>query len=174
MLDSAWHSEAVRGRGIEQRAKHSMDLSVTVHQGLIARLDGPLHFRFYGQPAMAVFLAIRDGIRDSCESKPPYLWSILTDKCRGKLVYSGLKSIGKVMIFAAALDLIYQLSEFRAAHMVGLMYAALILAVIPYLLTRGPTNLLRSWILRYINRSSTAKVQLSSENARENKTGAAG
>ncbi len=46
---------------------------------LIARIDGPLHFRFYIQPLMATLLAVRDGRRDALAGRGAYLWSLVTD-----------------------------------------------------------------------------------------------
>ena len=43
---------------------------------LFSRLDGPLHFRFFLQPAMATFFAIRDGLHDAREGRPAYFWSL--------------------------------------------------------------------------------------------------
>jgi hypothetical protein len=49
------------------------------------------------------------------------------------------------MIVAAVLDLIYQLIEFQTIHVVALIYAAVLLAFIPYLLIRGPANRIARW-----------------------------
>ena len=119
---------------------------LSLYEGLMARLDGPLHFRFFAQPAMAAFLAIRDGIKDAREDKPAYFWGVLSGVGnRGHLLRSGLKSVAKVIVLAVVLDIIYQLIEFRTIHIVGLLGAALVLAVIPYLLLRGPAKRIARW-----------------------------
>jgi len=46
---------------------------------LIGRLSGPLSFRFVIQPAVAVALAIRAGLRDARAGRPPFLWTAITD-----------------------------------------------------------------------------------------------
>ena len=38
---------------------------------LVARVTGPMHFRLLLQPGMATFFAIRDGLKDARECKPP-------------------------------------------------------------------------------------------------------
>ena len=47
-----------------------------VWEGLVSRTEGPLKFRFFLQPAMAIFLAARSGLRDSREGKPPFFWAL--------------------------------------------------------------------------------------------------
>jgi hypothetical protein len=35
--------------------------------------------RFYLQPIMSVFLAIRDGLKDAQTGAPPFFWALFTD-----------------------------------------------------------------------------------------------
>ena len=53
---------------------------------------------------------------------------------------SGWKSIGKVFVIAVVLDFIFQYMVFRDFRPIGALLAGVILAVIPYLLLRGPVN----------------------------------
>jgi hypothetical protein len=109
--------------------------------GLVSRTEGPLKFRFLLQPGMAIFLAVRCGLRDYREGKPPYFWAIFTDPAeRRELLHDGWKSIGKVFILAVALDCIYQIIVLRWIHPLEAIVVALLLAIIPYLLVRGPVN----------------------------------
>ena len=79
---------------------------------VFARLDGPLHFRVVAQPAMAIFFAVRDGLRDSRAGKPPYFWSLFTDSGhREDLFSNGWKSIGKFIIAAVWMLSIKSLSN---------------------------------------------------------------
>jgi len=113
---------------------------------LLSRASGPMHFRLLMQPAMAIFLAIRDGVKDSKESKPAYLWSIFTQpEDRTQLLKDGIKSLTKILIMALALDAIYQLIQFRWIYPGEEIVVALVLAVIPYALMRGPANRIISW-----------------------------
>jgi hypothetical protein len=114
--------------------------------GLVSRSTGPLKFRFFLQPGMAIFLAVRCGLRDSREGKPPYFWAIFTDPAqRRELLHDGWKSIGKVFILAVALDCIYQAIELHWIHLFEAILVALLLAIIPYLLVRGPVNRIASF-----------------------------
>jgi hypothetical protein len=108
---------------------------------VFGRLDGPLHFRFFLQPAMAIFFAIRDGLRDAREGRPAYFWSLFTERSlRRDLLRDGWKSISKVFIIAAVLDLIYQIIVLRWFYPFETLLVAVLLALVPYLLVRGPVN----------------------------------
>jgi hypothetical protein len=113
------------------------------------RLTGPLHFRFILQPVMALVFAIIDGIKDAKAGRPLYLWGLITSPEQGKeRVKEGWKSIGKVAILAVILDLIYQFIDKDNVNLVGSLVAAIILAIIPYSLLRGPVNYIAGLILR--------------------------
>jgi hypothetical protein len=109
--------------------------------GLLARLQGPMSFRFLMQPLMALIFAIRDGRRDAREGQPPYFWGLFTEpEHRGDMLRSGWKSIGKVFIIAIILDFVFQYIVFRGFRPGGALIAGVILALVPYLLLRGPVN----------------------------------
>ncbi len=101
-----------------------------------------MKFRLLLQPSMAIFLAVRDGLKDGRQGKPPYLWGCLTDRGeREAMLRQGWKSIGKVFTLAVLLDIVYQLIEHRWRVYIGeAVLVALILAIVPYLLVRGPIN----------------------------------
>ena len=113
-----------------------------ISHNMVERVTGPMQFRLLLQPGMATFFAIRDGLRDARECKPPYFWGLFTDKGeREAMVKNGWKSVGKVFILAVVLDVIYQLIEHRWTVYPGeAVLVAIILAIVPYLLIRGPVN----------------------------------
>jgi hypothetical protein len=122
---------------------------LTFVQGLMARLHGPMSLRFVVQPVVAIFLAIRDGRKDAREGRVPYFWGLFSHAGhRLELLRSGWKSIGKVFIIAVVLDVIFQLLVFHDLRILGALLAGLILAIIPYLLLRGPVNRLSSHKVR--------------------------
>jgi hypothetical protein len=129
--------------------KSSMsNLFSTFATGLIERLDGPMHFRFFMQPLVAIVLAIRDGSRDAREGRRPWAWKLVNvPEQRRALLADGWKGIGRIFLIAIALDVIYQLIEWRTLRPLGVLMTAIILAVIPYVLVRGPVNRL----LRHIH-----------------------
>jgi hypothetical protein len=117
-------------------------LLTRIGQDMIARVTGPMKFRLLLQPCMATFFAIRDGLKDAREGKPAYFWALFTDKGeREAMLENGWKGVGKVFILAVVLDVVYQLIEHRWTVYPGeAILVAIILAIIPYLLFRGPIN----------------------------------
>jgi hypothetical protein len=116
-----------------------------VWENLMARVTGPINFRLIIQPLVASFLAVRAGFKDAREGQPPFLWTIISDPSRrSELLRHGWKDVGKVFLLAMLLDAIYQLIFQRGVYVLELLVVATTLAVVPYLLIRGPvTRLMR-------------------------------
>jgi hypothetical protein len=120
------------------------ELQRIVHN-LFARFDGPLHFRLIVQPMMAIIFAVVDGIKDAKAKKPAYFWALLsTPHYREQLVKEGWKSVGKIFILAIVLDVVYQLKVHSTVYPGETLIVAFSLAILPYLLLRGPVNRLAS------------------------------
>lgn len=116
---------------------------------LMNRVGGPMTFRIILQPTMAALLALMAGLKDARENRPPYFWTVLTDSSqRADLLRHGWKAIGRVFILAIVMDLIYQLIVAHWIYPLELVIVAITLAVVPYLLIRGPVNRLASWWYR--------------------------
>jgi hypothetical protein len=110
-------------------------------EGIVARLDGPLHFRFIMQPSVASILAIIDGVKDARMGEPAYFWALIVDHGhRIELIKEGWKSIFKVFILAMVLEVVYQVMTHHLEYRGYFLVAAFALAIVPYLLLRGPTN----------------------------------
>jgi hypothetical protein len=110
---------------------------------IVERIGGPFTFRFYLQPLMAMFFATRDGVRDARAGRPAYLWSFLIDPSRRREdVRSAWRAIGKVFVLALVIDLVYQLFVLGGLRPVQGLFIAAALAIVPYLLLRGPVNCL--------------------------------
>lgn len=117
------------------------DFLSTFWTDFLARFDGPLHFRLFVQPLMAIVFAVRDGTRDAREGRSAYLWTLLTDSAQRRyLLESGWKGISKVFVLAVVLDVVYQLIVWREVKPVQALLTAAVLALIPYALLRGPVN----------------------------------
>jgi len=123
-----------------------MDDSVsTFITDLIGRTDGAMSFRVYLQPIMAIVFAVRDGRRDSREGRAPYGWALLTDpEHRRFLIHDGWKGISKVFVFAYLLDLVYQFVVLHGFRLAQALFTAILLAIVPYVLLRGPAGRLAS------------------------------
>lgn len=109
--------------------------------GLAERALGPLSFRLLMQPAVALYFGLRDGQRDAREGRAPYFWALFSDPAhRREMLQSGWGSIGKVFVLAVVLDLVFQWIQFSRVHLAGALVAGVVLAILPYLLLRGPVN----------------------------------
>jgi len=108
---------------------------------LIGRADGPLTLRLILQPVMAAIFAIRSGIRDGREGRPPYLATLLMDpEHRGRLVREGWKDVGKIFAIAMALDVVYQVIAIHKIRPLQILIVPVFLALIPYVILRGPVS----------------------------------
>jgi hypothetical protein len=124
------------------------DTLTRIWDHLLGRLSGPLTFRLLLQPAMSTLFAFRDGWRDAETGRSPFLWTIFGNHAdRRRLIREGLRAIGKLAVFAIVLDFVYQLIVFRRIYPAEAIDVALVLAIAPYFLLRGPVNrIVRSWV----------------------------
>jgi hypothetical protein len=118
-----------------------LDFLSTFWADFLGRFDGPMHFRLFVQPLMAILFAVRDARRDAREGRSAYLWSLVNHPDQRRyLLQSGWKGISNVFVLACVLDIIYQIMEWRALKPLQVLLTAIVLAVIPYVLLRGPVN----------------------------------
>jgi hypothetical protein len=118
-------------------------------QQLLGRSSGPLHFRLVIQPIVATILAIRAGMRDARAGRPAFFWTFLTDPTeRKRLAASGWKDIGKIFIVALVLDTVYQLIALRGFYVVQALIVAIAVALVPYVLLRGPASRIARSVLK--------------------------
>jgi hypothetical protein len=108
---------------------------------IVSRPEGPMAFRFYLQPIVAIGLAVRDGIKDAHEGRPAYFWALFTDRPgRRERMRHGWRAIRKVFIVALVIDLVYQLVVLKGLRPLEGLMISFVLAIVPYLLVRGPVN----------------------------------
>jgi len=135
-----------------------MDYLSGLWQEIAARPDGPMAFRFYLQPAMSMIYAIISGRKDARERKPPYFWAMFTDPAhRVELMRDGWKSVRDVFLLAIAMDLIYQIMVLKGLRPLQGLVISVVLAIVPYLLVRGPVNRLARLFGSEAPSSGTAK-----------------
>src|SRR5262245_5219097 len=104
-------------------------------ENLVGRPDGPMSLRFIIQPTVAIFLAIRAGLKDARSGRAPFLWAFFSNPDhRRELLREGWKDVGTVFIVALILDAIYQLIVHSAIYTVEWLLAATLLALVPYAL----------------------------------------
>lgn len=117
------------------------DVLTRLWHDIASRPDGPMAIRFYLQPIMSTIFAVRDGVKDAHAGRPAYLWALHTDPAgRAERIRDGWKSVGKIFILALVLDTIYQLVVLRGLRPVEGLVVAVVLALLPYVLLRGPVN----------------------------------
>ena len=117
------------------------DMFMRALMNVADRVGGPMTFRIILQPLMAALLAFRAGFKDAQHGRPPYFWTILTDPSqRADLVREGWRSVARVFVLAIVMDVIYQLIVLGWIYPFELILVAILLAVVPYLLIRGPVN----------------------------------
>jgi hypothetical protein len=123
----------------------SLDVNRRFWADIADRLHGPMTFRFYLQPAMALLAAIPDGIRDARAGHKSFFWSSLWDSnaTTGRL-REGLTSVARVMLLGLSMDVIYQLKTLDQFYPAEAAMMAILLAVIPYFVFR--------WIVEHIAR----------------------
>ena len=118
---------------------------------LIDRLRGPLNFRLVIMPTVVTVLAMRGAWKDFREGRPAFLGVLIKDPVeRSRLFRSALKDIGKIFIVAIVLDTVYQLMVFRFVYPVQVLVVAVVCAVVPYALVRGPITLVARVLYRKV------------------------
>jgi hypothetical protein len=115
-------------------------------ENLVARWGGPMSFRFLIQPAVAIFFAIRAGLKDARENKPPFLWAVLSNPgSRQERLRHVWRDVGTVFFVALILDSIYQVIVHAGIFTLELLITATVLALVPYLVSRGFVTRIARW-----------------------------
>src|SRR5262245_56291390 len=108
---------------------------------ITARPSGPLAFRFYLQPCMAALMAVLDGIKDAHEGRPAYLWSLYKDPThRRERMSEGWRAVRKIFFLAIVIDFVYQIIVLKGLRPIEGLFIAALLAIVPYVLLRGPVS----------------------------------
>jgi hypothetical protein len=108
---------------------------------LLARATSPMKIRLILQPVVAIVLAVRAGLRDARVGQSPFLRAISVDPTRRRTVMrEAWSDTAKLFIVACLLDLVYQALVLHAFRPVQTLIVAMLLALIPYLLLRGPAT----------------------------------
>jgi hypothetical protein len=98
-----------------------------------------MKFRLVLQPCMAAFFAIRAGLADAKAGRPPWFWELVSNPPeRADMIKEAWKRIGKVFILAVVLDVVYQLIVLHFVYPGEALIVAFILAIVPYVILRGP------------------------------------
>ena len=116
---------------------------------LLGRASGPLHLRLVIMPTVVTILAVRASLRDARDGQPAFLWAILANPAqRRRLLRSAVKDVGRIFIVAVVLDTTYQLVVLRAFYPGQMLIVAVVCAIVPYFLVRGPIMRLAHFLRR--------------------------
>jgi hypothetical protein len=136
-------------------------LSAEVHhriwRDISDRPGGPMTFRFFLQPTMALIAALHDGINDARLGRSPYFWTLVhgAEERAGRL-REGLLSTARIVLLGLGMDAVYQYQVLKTFYPGEAVLMALLLAVIPYFLLRGPiARLARWWMARQSSGSAS-------------------
>jgi hypothetical protein len=81
---------------------------------MVARLHGPGRLRFILQPAVAIVIGARDGVKDARAGSLPFLWGLVfRSGHRLGLMRSALASVRDLVAVAILLDVAAQFLIFR-------------------------------------------------------------
>jgi hypothetical protein len=124
----------------------SSEVRDRVWHDLLERPGGPMTFRFFLQPAMAAAAAIIDGLRDARTGRAPHFWAVVSNPAErmGRLRET-LFSTARIILLGIVMDAIYQYIVLKRFYPVEALFIALFLAVVPYILIRGPANRIARW-----------------------------
>lgn len=116
---------------------------------LAARIAGPMSFRFFVQPLVAIMLGIRDGRLDAKAGTPPFIYNVLFRKedYRSQL-RNALHALLKPVIVGIVLDAIAQYLIFKHIRPLPALLVGTFIMGVPYSLSRGISNRIFSGIIR--------------------------
>lgn len=105
-----------------------------------------MSFRLLVQPGVAIFFAVRAGLRDARLGKPSILCDLLSDPTtRQERFREVWKDVGTVFIVALVLDSIYQVIVQGGVFALELLITAAVLALVPYVVSRGLFTMIARW-----------------------------
>lgn len=116
------------------------------------RHSGPMSFRLYLQPLMSLTYAIIAGVRDAKAGRRHYVVDGLllgkTKRSRKELLKELWRDVGKVIILAAIMEIIFEIIEFKMVYPFEVIKVVFYLAILPYIIFRGSSDRIISLFIR--------------------------
>ena len=132
--------------------KHGISLEAyqRMWRHIVDRPGGPMSFRFLLQPTMAFIAALHDGIGDARNARTPYFHKLLTDPQHfGGNMNEALVATARIVLLALGMDAIYQAIVLKTFYPGEMVMVTILLALLPYVLLRGPiARIARRWLAR--------------------------
>ena len=112
---------------------------------LVARVTGPMSFRFILQPIVAIGLGVRDGLMDAKAGMPPFIYDLIfKPKNRKRQLTSAFHRLLTPIIVATILDAIAQYLIFKHIRPLHALLVGTFIMGLPYSISRGITNRIAS------------------------------
>ncbi|MBF8177742.1 MAG: hypothetical protein K2Y13_11705 [Burkholderiaceae bacterium] len=129
------------------------DILTRIWTDLMSRPSGPMAFRFMLQPTMGIIIALLDGIKDARTGRSPYFWTLVhRPEARVGRIKEGLKATSRIILLSLGMEAIYQYKVLHTFYVAEALIITFCLAVLPYLLLRGPfARIARYWIAKKNN-----------------------
>ena len=132
--------------------KHGMSFEINkrIWRDFLERPSGPMAFRFFLQPTMATLAALHDGIQDARMGRTPYMMRLFSRPDHmSETLGEALHATARIVLLALAMDAIYQGITQDTFYPGEMVFVALMLAVLPYVLLRGGiSRIARRWFHR--------------------------
>jgi predicted small integral membrane protein len=129
----------------------SLEVHNRMWRDMAERTGGPMSFRFFLQPAMAAIAAFHDGLKDARAHRTPFLRGVLREPAeRGDRLRESLLATARILLLGIGMDAVYQWRVMDAFYPGEALLVALLLAFVPYLLLRGPVDLIAR---RFLNQA---------------------
>lgn len=110
-----------------------------------AMLHGPGHFRYIGQPLIALLLGFRDGRMDFRAGRPPYFVALgVRPGSRLWILRDTIRGIGVPFIVGIVINSLLQSCILNRVHLGIAAVSSLLLIAFPYTIARGATNRIMS------------------------------
>ncbi|MDD1723482.1 MAG: hypothetical protein LUQ15_08555 [Methanothrix sp.] len=112
--------------------------SLSIAEGIIARLAGPMSLRLVIQPLMASL-----GIVDAKAGETLFIVGLITE-CEDRRAKLGslFKSLSKAIIIAVVMEVIAQYLLFGQVHAIGVILYVFVFMIVPYSLVRAAANVI--------------------------------
>jgi hypothetical protein len=109
-----------------------------VWRNLVDRPGGPMLFRFFLQPSMAIIAGVLGGMKDARLGRMPFFRIVLTGPSeRADRVSEAMIDTSRIMLLGLVMDALYHYIEFDTFHPGEAVILTLFFAFLPYVLLRG-------------------------------------
>lgn len=129
-----------------------------IWHNLVVRPASPFGLRFVVQPVMAAIIACIDGVSDAKTGHQRHFLRPHGDaESRWAQLVEAVRAVANILFLAVILDTVYQLVDTRTFYPFETIVVALLLAVVPYLVVRGPAAWLAGKFIRHPSGASSMR-----------------